>query len=103
MNDFVEGEPSVASGRGFFDLASTYVETVGETIQTGIETVGGVFSTGIETAGDTLQAFPEAAAELGPEEVTISPTYAPQGQGSMLPLGIAAIAGLGVAYYLSTR
>lgn len=86
------GEADVTTGRGFFDFLSEYVGTVGETVQTGIQ-----------TAGETVQAFPGAVADLGPEEVTVAPTYAPEGQGSMLPLGIAALAGLGVAYYLSTR
>ena len=89
MNDFVEGEADAVTGRGFFDFLSEYVGTVGETVQTGIQ-----------TAGETVQAFPSAVADLGPEEVTLAPTF---GQGSMLPLGIAAVAGLGVAYWLSTR
>ena len=92
MNELVAGEADVVTGRGFFDFLSEYVGTVGETIQTGIE-----------TAGETVQAFPGAVADLGPEEVTLAPTYAPEGQSSMLPLGIAAVAGLGVAYWLSTR
>ena len=92
MNELVAGEADVVTGRGFFDFLSEYVGTVGETIQTGIE-----------TAGETVQAFPGAVADLGPEEVTLAPTYAPVGQSSMLPLGIAAVAGLGVAYWLSTR
>ena len=94
----------VESGNaGVWDFATTAAEQAGGFAQT---VWGGLFETaqtGIETAGETIQAFPRAVGELGPEEVSVAPgvTYAPEGQASMLPLAVAAVSALGVAYWLS--
>jgi hypothetical protein len=111
--DFVANGSDPQTGAGFYDFASTTVETVGETLQTGVETIwGGLFQTaqtGIETAGETVQTFPESARDVGVAGAEAAGEALPGAAGRAafggtvgLAVG-AAILGLGALAYTRLR
>ena len=86
-------EAPTSTGAGFFDFLSSYVETAGETVQTGIETVGETAQTWFGEAGDTLRTPFEEAGET---TRTAAEAWSPA--PVLIGLGVG-----GIALYLLTR
>jgi len=93
MQNLVATEPAAPStGAGFFDFASTTVETAGDTVQSLWGGLFGTVQTGIETAGETIQTFPESARDVGVAGAEAVPGAAGRAAfGGTVGLGIAAV------------